>query len=168
MKKNEQKMMLHDIFVQKLQSLLDVEQTLVKALPKMAKAASNPELKKGFNEHLVETKGQVERLKEVFASIGEKPKALKGDAIRGIVKDGEWIIKNVKGKTALDANLIAAASYVEHYEMAGYTAALAWAKEMKHKDTERLLKETLAEEEKADTKMAALGKSIVFPEANTL
>lgn len=147
---------LHGLFVMKLNALLDIEQQLVKALPKMAEAASNQELTQAFEMHLEETEKHVERLEECLKGLGEKAKPLKCEAIRGLVEDAQWIIKNVESGPALDAALIAAAQYVEHYEMAGYGTAVEWAKMMAHSDQEALLQETLEEEKSADQKLSTL------------
>lgn len=151
---------LKSLLIQKLQALYDIESELVKTLPKMATAAKHADLKDGFRNHLAETKEQVKRLEEAFDILGEKPKKLKAEAIRGLAKDGDWVIKNVKGKEALDVNLIAAASYVEHYEMAGYMAALKWAELLGEIEVADLLEATLGEEEMADEKLAELGVAI--------
>lgn len=156
---------LNDLFLNKIKSLLDIEEQLVKALPKMAKAATNRELKGGFTQHLAETKNHVRRLEEIFKQLGKKPARLKVDGIRGIIKDGEWVIKNIKPKEALDANLIAAASYVEHYEIAGYLAAIAWADKLELNDAAQLLEETLNEEMSVDHQLAELADAEILEKA---
>ncbi len=157
-KKNDG-MTLHDLLLQKLSVLYDVEKQLVKTLPKLAKAATDKELVDGFKVHFEETENHVKRLEQIFEMLDAKPKSsLKSAGIRGIVEDGAWVIKNVEPDEALDANLIAAASYAEHYEMAGYKAAIAWATEMGHEDVVELLSETLEEEVAADEKLAMLAK----------
>ncbi len=149
--------------------LLDIEKELVKALPKLAKAAKDKELKAGFTSHLEETKGHIKRLLDAFEDLGEKPeKSMKSAGIRGIIEDGNWVVKNVKPSEALDANLIAAASYAEHYEMAGYTAAKEWARLMGHDRVVELLDANLSEEILADQKMSDLGKERIFEDANTM
>ena len=149
---------LRDLLVIKLRALYDIEQELVKALPKLAKAATDSDLKEGFTAHLSETKNHVRRLEDAFVELGEKPKKEKSEGIRGIAKDAEWIIKNIKDKKVLDAALIAGASYAEHYEMAGYMAAVEWARTLGEDEIALLLEETLGEEIAADHKLAALGK----------
>lgn len=141
---------LHDLFVLKLNSLYYTEQELVKALPKMAKAANNIDLVTAFTDHLEETKNHVKRLEDALTSINETPKKLPTDAIDGLIADAEWVIKNVKEPAALDASLIAAAQYVEMYETAGYGAAREWAALMGHTEAADLLRQTLEEEEAAD------------------
>ncbi len=157
---------LHDLFLTKLHVLLDVEEEIIKALPKMAKQATTKELTDGFEEHLNETKTHAERLKQALEILGEKPKKVKSEAIRGLVKDAEWIMKNVERGDALDANLIAGAQYVEHYEMAGYGTAVAWAKTMGHNEVMELLKETLEEEKSMDKKLTELATSTINDNAN--
>jgi ferritin-like metal-binding protein YciE len=150
---------LTDLLLLKLQALYDTEHELVKALPKMAKAAYDEELTAGFRTHLEETKEHVRRLDEAFQLLSEDPKKIKGEAIRGLVEDGEWVIKNIKSSAARDAALIGAASYVEHYEIAGYTIAREWALFLGETEIVSLLEETLAEEQHADAILSALGKT---------
>jgi ferritin-like metal-binding protein YciE len=157
MKKN---LDLNDLLIQKLSALYDIENHLVKALPKMAKAATDQALKEGFRNHLTETRTHVHRLEKAFKVLGEKPKKLKAEAIRGLVKDGEWVIKNVKPEAALDSNLVRAAQYVEHYEMAGYMGAIAWANILGEKEVRDILEETLTEEQNTDRKLMILGREL--------
>jgi ferritin-like metal-binding protein YciE len=159
---------LHELFILKLQSLYDVEQELVKVLPKLAKSASNEELSAAFEEHRKETEGQVKRLEKAFKLLGEKPKKEKVEGIRGITEDGSWILKNVKGDAARDAALIGAAQYAEHYEIAGYGTAAEWARIMEHDEVCQLLEETLAEEEAANEKLNALAQSGINDAANDM
>jgi ferritin-like metal-binding protein YciE len=159
---------LHELFLNKLKALYDVEQQIIKALPKMEKAATSKELKKGFSDHLKETKEHAARLEQIFDMMGVKPGKLVSEAIRGLIKDGEWVIKNVKDKNALDANLIAAAQYVEHYEMAGYGTAREWAKLMGHDDAAELLDTTLTEESTTNEKLNELATSEINDKANDM
>jgi ferritin-like metal-binding protein YciE len=154
---------LHELLLNKLMVLYDIEKELVKALPKMAKKATNPDLSKGFMTHAKETEGHVKRLEKCFAALDMKPKKLKSEAIRGLVSDASWVMKNVKGGPALDANLIAAAQYVEHYEIAGYGTAIEWAKLMEHTNVEKLLDQTLTEEKATDEKLTSVAKISVNP-----
>jgi ferritin-like metal-binding protein YciE len=151
---------LKELLVNKIKALYDIESEIIKALPKLSEAATDEDLKAGFDEHLAETEEQARRLEEIFEILGEEPDKLESEAIRGLAKDGEWVAKNIDEGDARDANLIAAASYVEHYEMAGYMAAIMWAKELGENDVADLLKESLEEEEAADEKMSKLGKTI--------
>jgi ferritin-like metal-binding protein YciE len=149
---------LDDLLVLKLKALYDIEDRLTKALPKMAKAATDPDLKKGFEDHLKETKNHSRRLEQAFQTLGLKPSKTKAEGIRGIIADAEWNIKEKPSKEALDALLIASASYAEHYEMAGYMAASNWANALGYTEVSSLLRENLAEEQAADAKMADLAK----------
>jgi ferritin-like metal-binding protein YciE len=159
MKKMEE-MDLNDLLVQKINALYDIENELVKALPKMAKAASNKDLKKGFTDHLAETKNHVRRLEQIHKLLGVRPKKLKAEGIRGLIKDGEWVMKNVKPKEAMDANLVRAAQYVEHYEMAGYMGAIDWASTLGELEVANLLTRTIEEEIAADQKLSKIGDMI--------
>jgi len=154
---SKKKMTLKDLLVIKIQALYDVEAELIKALPKMASKASDQELKKVFRMHLDETRAHEERLVTVFELLGQKPKKLKVEAIRGLIKDAAWVMKNTPTKEALDAALIAAATYVEHYEMAGYAAAVEWAQELGYNDIASTLANTMHEETEADQKLSGLG-----------
>ena len=147
---------LNDLFLIKLKALYDIESELVKALPKMAKAAKDPDLKAAFEDHLEETKMQAERLENAFEILGQKPAKLKCEAIRGLVADAQWGIQEKPGPEALDALIITAAARVEHYEIAGYIAAVKWAKLLGQDDIRILLEESLAEEEMADDKLESL------------
>ncbi len=156
---------LHELFILKLQSLYDIEQQLIKALPKLAKAAESAELKTAFEEHLAETKQHALRLEQALRMLGAKVKAEKVDGIRGIVQDGEWVAKMARGE-AVDAGLIAAAQYAEHYEIAGYGSAAEWAKLMGHDEVAELLEATLAEEEAANNTLTSLAEGGINERAN--
>jgi ferritin-like metal-binding protein YciE len=149
---------LHDVFLLKLQSLYDIESEIIKALPKMIKRATYPELKSGFEDHLEVTKMQKERLEDVFDELGEKSKKVSVDAIRGLIKDVSWLLQQKMTPEARDASLIAAAQYIEHYEIAGYGTALAWAEEMGHDTIADMLQETLDEERQADETLTVLAE----------
>lgn len=149
----------------KIMALYDIETQLVKALPKMAKAASDEELRSSFVEHATETEGQVSRLEEVFEMLDMKPKKMKVEAIRGLVADAEWIIKEKPSAELLDAVLIASARYVEHYEMAGYMSAIEWAELLEMNEAAELLRSTLEEESNADAKLVEAASSTVNPKA---
>lgn len=151
-------MTLNDLLVLKLKALYDIETQLIKALPKMAAQANDPDLKAGFERHLKETKGHAERLERAFKLLATKPSTIKVEAIRGLVADAEWIMKQKPGKEALDAMLVAAALYVEHYEMAGYLSASMWAVRLGHHRVSDLLRKTLDEEVKTATKLNVLAE----------
>ena len=118
---------LHDAFIDELRDTYDAEKQLTKALPKMAKAASNPKLREAFESHLEETRGQIERLEQVFASLDEKVRGKHCDGIAGIIEEGKSIMEEDFDETTMDACLIAAGQRVEHYEMAAYGTLVAWA-----------------------------------------
>lgn len=151
---------LRDLLIVKLQALYDVENELIKSLPKMAKAATDEDLKAAFKDHLEETKAQAERLEGIFDLLGEKAKKLKGDGIRGLITDGEWVMKNTEDGDAKDIALIGAARHVEHYEMAGYMGAQEWAEMLGDEGVAALLEETLEEEEKAEEKLSEIATQI--------
>ena len=129
---------LQDLFIQELKDLYSAETQLVKALPKMAKAAQSSKLKAAFERHLAETDGQIERLEQVFASIDESPKGKTCDAILGIIEEGKEIMDEYKGMPALDAGLLAAAQAVEHYEISRYGTLKTWANELGYADAVKL------------------------------
>jgi ferritin-like metal-binding protein YciE len=156
---------LDDLFHDTLKDIYFAERKILSALPKMAKAAQSDELRAAFEKHLTETEGQVERLEEVFAEIEARPQGKTCDAIMGIIDEGKEIMGEYKGSPALDAGLLAAAQAVEHYEISRYGTLIAWANELGLKGAARLLKETLAEEEKTDKALSALAESVVNQEA---
>ena len=156
---------LDDLLLEQLKDLYNAEKQLTKALPKMAKAASNAELKKAFQTHLAQTEGHVERLEQVFESLGEKAKGKLCHAMKGLIEEGQEAIKEDATPEVKDAALIAAAQRVEHYEMAGYGAARAHAMQLGLQDVARTLQQTLDEEGEADKKLTALALSHVNQEA---
>jgi len=156
---------LHDAFLDELRDAYDAEKQLVKALPKLAKAASSPELRSAFEAHLEETKGHVENLEEVFASLDEKVRGKHCDGMEGIIEEGKSVMEEDFDEVTMDACLIAAAQRAEHYEMAAYGTLVAWAKGMGHSDAERLLQEILDEEKAADEKLTAIAEGGINQEA---
>jgi ferritin-like metal-binding protein YciE len=156
---------LHDAFLDELRDAYDAENQLVKALPKMAKAATSNELRQAFVDHLEETNGHVEKLEQVFQTCEEKPKGKHCDGMAGIVDEGKNIMgEDFEGAT-MDACLIAAAQRVEHYEMAAYGTLVAWAKGMGMSEAADLLQEILDEEKAADEKLTAIAESGVNDQA---
>ena len=147
---------LHDAFIDELRDTYDAERQLTKALTKLAKAARAPELREAFSTHLEETKGQIERLEQVFESLDEKVRGKHCDGIAGIIEEGKSIMEEFKGTIALDAGLISAGQAVEHYEMARYGTLATWADQLGMKDAANLLRATLAEEEATDQKLTQL------------
>ncbi len=156
-KREGEDMNLHDLLIIKVQSLYDVEYELIRALPEMARKAADQDLKGVFRNHLAETRTQAARLGDVFAMLGEKPRKLVSEAVRGLVKDAMWVIHNVTGKNARDAALIGAAEYIEHYEMAGYQVAHEWAKKLGYDDIAEYLATSMREEITASDKLRELG-----------
>src|SRR5688572_12445150 len=149
---------LHDAFMDELRDLYDAEKQLTKALPKLAKASTNPELRTAFESHLEETRAHVDRLEEVFGSLDEKVRGKHCDGIAGIIDEGKTIMEEDFDDATMDACLIAAGQRAEHYEMAAYGTLVAWARVMGHDEAARLLQETLDEEKAADKKLSGLAE----------
>jgi ferritin-like metal-binding protein YciE len=156
---------LNDLFLDELQDMYDAEQRIVRALPKMVKAATCNHLKEAFQSHLEETKGHVTRLEKVFKAIGEKAKAKKCEATVGLLKEGDEIAAEFKGTPAINAALIAAGQKVEHYEIASYGSLHEWAKLLGHDDAADLLEATLEEEKGADEKLTERARETSNEEA---
>ena len=156
---------LDDLFLDTLKDIYYAERQILKALPKMAKAATSPELKAGFEQHHTETEGQVERLQQVFEILGKPARGKTCDAILGILEEGKEIMDEYKGAVALDAGLVAAAQAVEHYEIARYGTLVTWAKQLGHNDIAELLSATLEEEKSTDSKLTKLATSAVNAKA---
>ena len=149
---------LTDLFKDELADMYDAEHRILKALPKLAKAATCDDLKEAFQEHLQETQGHVEKLEQVFESIGEKAKGKKCEATVGLLKEGDEIAAEFKGSPAINAALISAAQKVEHYETASYGCLREWAELMGNKQAAGLLQEILEEEEAANEKLTQLAR----------
>jgi ferritin-like metal-binding protein YciE len=147
---------LRDLFHDTLKDIYFVEKKLVKTLPKMAKAAQSEMLKAAFEEHAQETEGHVERLEKVFAELDERPRGKTCEAIIGIIEEGQEVIKEYKGSSALDAGLVAAAQAVEHYEISRYGSLRNWAEELGLSQSARLLEKTLEEEKATDEKLTSI------------
>ncbi len=161
----EQNNELHDLFLEELADVYNAEQQLTKALPKMAKAARNEELRQGFETHLQETEGQIARLEQVVEALGQSMQRKTCKAMKGLIEEGSEIMQEQKGSPALDAALIAAAQKVEHYEIASYGTLCAWAKQMGHDEALELLHETLEEERATDERLTQLAESLANVEA---
>ncbi|HTC34371.1 MAG TPA: ferritin-like domain-containing protein [Bryobacteraceae bacterium] len=155
--------LLQELLTEELKDLLHAENQLVKALPKMAKAAKDADLKTAFEDHLEQTKEHVERLKQAFEILGEKPKAKPCKGMAGLVEEGAEVITEGKEmeEAPADLALIGAAQRVEHYEIAAYGTARAIAEQMDRQDVVRLLSQTLAEEEKADQLLTKLAEPLL-------
>jgi len=156
---------MNDLFLDEIRDLYDAEKQLTKALPKMASAASSEDLRAAFEAHLEETQGHVERLEEIFESLGEKGTGKKCAAMAGLVKEGDELASEIDEGPVRDAGLIAAAQKVEHYEISGYGSARTHAQILGHNDIVSLLDETLGEEKAADQKLNDLAEGVVNEEA---
>ncbi|HWA19963.1 MAG TPA: ferritin-like domain-containing protein [Devosia sp.] len=152
---------LDDLFLDTLKDIYYAEKQIVKTLPKMAKAAQSEELRMGFEQHLQETEGHVERLEQVFDLIGATPRGKTCDAILGIIEEGKSIMEEFKDTVSLDAGLVSAAQAVEHYEIARYGTLKTWAKQLGMNDAIKLLDATLQEEIATDKKLSqvAIGEA---------
>jgi len=151
---------LKGLYVDELRDLYSAENQITKALPKMAKAATSDELREGFEEHLEQTKGQIERLQQIFEKLGEKPTGKKCMGMEGLLKEGAEVMGEDYEDAVMDAALISAAQRVEHYEMAGYGAVIAYAEVLGEDEAASLLKETLEEEKETDEKLTELSSRI--------
>jgi ferritin-like metal-binding protein YciE len=151
---------LANAFYEELRDALSAERQLTKALPKMAKNASSPELKKAIEEHLAETEKQVERVEQAFEDTGKAARAKTCEAMKGLLEEGEEILKEDGEPAVKDALLIAAAQKVEHYEIATYGTLCTWAKALGYKNALQLLKQNINEEEQTDLKLSKLAESI--------
>ena len=156
---------LHDAFIDELRDTYDAEKQLTKALPKLAKAATSPDLRAAFEAHLEETRGHVERLEQVFESLDEKVSGKHCDGIAGIIEEGKSIMEEDFDDATMDACLIAAGQRAEHYEMAAYGTLVAWALGMGHSEAAELLQQTLDEEKAADEKLTTLAEGGINQEA---
>ena len=152
---------LNDLFLDTLKDIYYAEKQILKALPKMAKAASSEKLRAAFEKHHGETEGQVERLEQIFELIDKPARAKTCDAIQGILDEGKEIMEEYKGTEALDAGMVAAAQAVEHYEIARYGTLKQWAQQLGMKDAARLLDQTLQEEKKTDESLTSLAEATV-------
>ena len=157
---------LKDLYVDELKDLYSAENQLVKALPKMAKKASAPELKRAFQSHFEQTKVHVDRLEKIFKGLGEKPNGKTCKAMKGLVEEGKEIIEEDGDDSVLDAALIGAAQRVEHYEIAGYGVVRTFASLLGDDNAASILQRTLNEEGETDKKLTSLAESIINVEAN--
>ena len=158
---------LHDAFLDELKDSFDAEKQLIKALPKLAKAATSAQLRAAFESHLEETQGQIERLGQVFESLDEKARGKHCDGIAGIIEEGKEVMDEYKGMPALDAGLLAAAQAVEHYEISRYGTLKTWANELGYADAVKLLDATLKEEKATDSALSQLAESEVNQHAES-
>jgi len=156
---------LRDLFIAELRDLYSAENQLTKALPKMAEAATSPELKAAFEDHLEETRYHVTRLEEIFEGLNEKPTGETCEAMEGLIEEGENYVTAKGDHYVIDAGLIAAAQRVEHYEIAGYGTARTLASHLGEDKAAELLQETLDEEGAADKKLTSIAESSVNVQA---
>lgn len=156
---------LRDLYIEELRDLYSAENQITKALPKMMKAASAPELKAAFEKHLKETEGQIERLETIFEGLGESPKGKTCAAMKGLVEEGSELMSEDADPSVMDAGLIAAAQRVEHYEMAGYGSARTFAQHLGETKAVKLLQATLDEEGATDKALTALAESVINPQS---
>ena len=156
---------LQDLMVDQLKDLYNAEGQLVKALPKMAKAASNAQLQQAFTTHLEQTKGHVDRLEQVFETLGQSAKGKTCKAMKGLIEEGKEMMDEDAEPEVMDAGLIAAAQRVEHYEMAGYGCVRTYAQMLGNKQAAKLLQQTLDEEGKTDKLLTDLAEKVINLEA---
>ena len=156
---------LDDLYTDLLKDLYSAEKQLVKALPKMAKHAQSRDLQNAFQEHLRQTEGQVDRIERIFSEMGGSPRGKKCVGMEGLIEEGNELLQEDVDPDVLDAGLIAAAQKVEHYEIAGYGTARAWAERLGYDSAVRLLQQTLEEESAANEKLTKIAESHVNMEA---
>ena len=150
---------LNDLFLESLKDVYHAEKQLLRALPKMAKAAESEELRAAFQTHRDETEGQIERLEQVFEIVGKPARGKPCQAMQGIIEEGKEVMEEFADSEALDAGLIDAAQAVEHYEICRYGTLKTWATQLGMTDAAKLLDETLAEEKKTDALLTKLAES---------
>jgi ferritin-like metal-binding protein YciE len=150
---------LNDLFLHTLKDVYYAEKAILKALPKMEKAAQSAELKQAFATHRQQTQGQIERLTQVFELVGKRAQGEPCEAIQGIITEGEEIVEDFGDSVAIDAGLISSAQAVEHYEIARYGALKSWAEQLGMDDAVRLLDETLTEEKETDELLTQIADS---------
>jgi ferritin-like metal-binding protein YciE len=156
---------LEKLYVDELRDIYNAENQLLKALPKMAKGASSPDLKNAFETHLRQTESHVERLEQIFADLDESPKGKTCRAMKGLIEEGSEILKEDGEESVLDAGIIVAAQKVEHYEMAAYGSARTFARLLGQEKAAELLQSTLDEESETNESLSQLAESMVNPEA---
>ena len=156
---------MQDLFLEQIRDLYDAEERLIKALPKMAEAATSSELRTAIEDHLEQTRGQLRRLEQCFAEIGEEPKGETCEAMKGLISEGEDLVDHIKQSYLRDAGMIAACNRVEHYEMAGYGTARTMAQTLGLTRSVDLLQKTLDEEKQADAKLTMIAEQSVNPQA---
>ena len=156
---------LQDLAIHGLKDLYSAETQILEALPTMAEAASHPELKNAFNQHLEETRNQVQRLEQIFQQLGQSPGGVTCKGMQGLIAEGQELLGQDADPDVRDAGLIEAAQKVEHYEIAGYGTACEYAKLLGQNDALQLLKQTINEEEQTDKKLTQIAQQVVNPAA---
>ena len=156
---------LNDLMVAFMQDIYYAERQILKALPKLAKAAQNDDLKQALTHHREETQGQVDRLQKAFEALGRRARGQTCEAINGLIEEGEEVIEEFPAGTVRDAGILANAQAVEHYEMARYGPIIAWAKTCGEEQVARLMSETLEEEQQADTLLNGLANGSINQQA---
>ena len=156
---------LHDLYMEELADIYSAEQQLVKALPKMAEAAEHPRLRQAFEDHLDETKGQVNRLETIFNRLEKKPKAKTCQAMKGLIEEGGAMAKTSGDATVIDAGLIGSSQRVEHYEIAAYGCARTYAELLGDYPAAQALEASLEEEKQADETLNELAKQVINVQA---
>ena len=159
---------LQDVFIDEVRDTYDAERQLTRALAKMAKAATAPELKDAFTTHLEETRGQIDRLEKVFEMLGERVRGKHCEGIAGIIEEGKAVMNEPFDEATMDACLIAAGQRAEHYEIAAYGTLVAWARAMGHTEAVELLESILDEEKAADETLTALAEDGINQDAAEL
>ena len=157
---------LRDLYIDELKDLYNAEKQLVKALPKMVKASTHPELKRAFADHLEKTEGHVQRLETIFADLDVSPRGKKCVGMEGLIEEADEMVKDKPNPDVLDAGLISKAQHVEHYEMAGYGTVRTYAEQLGEQKHVELLQQTLNEEKEADQLLTELGVSSINADAN--
>jgi ferritin-like metal-binding protein YciE len=157
---------LRDLFEETLRDIYYAEKAILKALPKMAKKASSEDLSAAFEEHRQQTEGHVERLEQIFKMLDKAARGKKCEAIEGLTKEADEIIKEAETDTVRDAGMLAAAQAVEHYEISRYGTLKAWAEKLGMNDAAQLLDETLQEEKETDEKLTELAESEINIDAD--
>ena len=150
---------LEKLFIEELKDVYNAEKQILRALPRMAKAAESPELQQAFTKHLKETEGQVNRLERIFKELGQAARGKKCKGMEGLLEEGKEVLEEDGEPAVIDAALISAAQRVEHYEIAAYGCLRTYAQLLGYPAAEQLLQQTLAEEEAADKKLSQLGES---------
>ena len=156
---------MEDLYVNELKDLYSAEKQILRALPRMAKAASHPELRQAFEEHVKVTEEQVRRLERIFDDLGKTPRGKKCVGMEGLIEEGKEMLNDAEEEDVLDAGLIGAAQRVEHYEIAGYGTARTFARELGYEEHARLLQQTLDEEGETDKRLTAIAERRVNKDA---